>query len=99
MSGTGWEVLWQVRNGSGGPSAGPKQVGWSSRGLRRVGGPYRMFGTGRGTLPEIQDSWETLWEVRDWLGDPPKGPGQVGGPSQRSEIGSGDSPEVPRRVG
>ena len=39
---------------------------------------------GRGTLPK----------VRDGSGDPPGGPGQVGGPSLWSWMGRGTLPEV-----
>ena len=47
-----------------------------------------MSGTGRVVFPE----------VRVWPGDPPKGPGRVGGPSREVRDGSGDSFECPRWV-
>ena len=37
---------------------------------------------------------EVLSRVRDWLWDPPKDPGQVGGPSRRSGTGRGTLPKV-----
>ena len=39
-------------------------------------------------------SRETLREIRDDLGDPPKGPGPFGGPSQRFGMGRCILPEV-----
>ena len=74
-----------------------------------VGGPSRRFGSGQGTLLEVQQC----------SGDPPEGPEVVRGPIRRSENGrkthtesesgcetfpkvqnwSGDAPEGPEVVG
>ena len=54
---------------------------------------------GQGTLPEFWDGLEILGEVRDWSGDPPGGPGLVGGPSRRFGTGRETLQEVRDRSG
>ena len=49
--------------------------------------PSRRSGSGRETLPKVQNWSETHPEVRKWSGDPPSGPGLVG----RSFHSSGSS--------
>ena len=56
-------------------------------------------GTGWGTRGDVQDGLgdlgevrETLEEIWDGSGDPPKSPGRVGGPSERSGTGRGTHP-------
>ena len=46
--------------------------------------PFRRFGSGRKTLPEV-------WK---WSGDPPEGPEVVWRPSRRSGSGQETFPEV-----
>ena len=52
------------------------------------------FGTGRGTLGEVQDRSGKLLEVRDGLADPQGGPGRFEVPSWRSWTGRGTLGEV-----
>ena len=95
MTWTGWETLWEVRDGSGDPPEG----------LERVGGPSGRSGTDRSNLGEVRDGsgdprggpgrfgepsgrsgmgTGTLGEIRNGSGDFPGGPGWVGGLSDRS---------------
>ena len=76
MSGSGREVLPDIREWSGGPPGCPGLLGSSYRfrydstefpGV--VGRPSRMSGSGRETLPGVQE----------WSGGSPGGPGVVGG--------------------
>ena len=66
-SGTGRSTLPEVRYVSENPPGG----------ARRVRGPTRKSGMGRRTLPEVRDGSGTHPVVEDWLGDLPRGSGQV----------------------
>ena len=75
--GTGRRTLPEVRYRSG----DPLEVLAGLADLRvdqgRVGGPLGRSRTRRETLPEVRDWSGTLGVVRDWTGDPPRGPGHV----------------------
>ena len=51
--------------------------------------PRGALGQVRGTTGRSGIGRETLVEVRDSSGDPPRGPGRVGGPSERYETSRG----------
>ena len=88
-SGTGRGTLGEVRDGFVDPPGGQGRVrglsGWS--------------GTGQGTLPEIRDGLGTFRVDKDGsrgprggpkpVGEYPKGPGRVGGPSGKFGNGRG----------
>ena len=72
MSGSGREVLPDVREWSG-VSPGCPGV---------VGSLFWMSGSGRETLPEVESGWEALPDVRGLLGGHFGCPGVVGSPSR-----------------
>ena len=69
MSGTGWGVLSDVREWSGGLFGCPGVVGR----------PSRMSGSGRDDLRKSENGWMVLSDVREWSGDPHKCPGRPPG--------------------
>ena len=93
----GQGTLLEVRDGSGGPRRSLGWVGDPLGGPGRVKGPYQSTRMGREALkflgrvegPSLRSGTglDTLNKVRDVLGDPPGGPGHIGGHSQRSGMG------------
>ena len=56
----GFEILGEVRDGSGDPRRGRDGSTDTRGGLGRVGGPSRRSGTGQGTIGEVQDGSGTV---------------------------------------
>ena len=56
--------------------------------------PFRMSGSGRETLPDVPEGWESLPDVREWSGGPPECPGVVGSSSRLFESGRETLPNV-----
>ena len=81
--GRGWEALPEGWKGSGGSPGWPEWVGRLSR---MAGGeverPSRMAGRDWKALPGPEMGWKALLNGQEGLGDPPRGPGGVGRPSQ-----------------
>ena len=66
MSGCGREALPDVRELSRELPGWPGVVGGPYKYLGVVGRSSRMFGSGRESLPNIQDGWEALPNVWEW---------------------------------
>ena len=60
ISGSGREVLKDIREWSGGPTGYPEVVGM----------PSRISRSGRDTLPNVPEWWEALLDVRQLSGGP-----------------------------
>ena len=86
-SGGGWEFLLDVWERLGGPPRYPGVVGRPCRMSGSGGSPSRMSGSCRETLPNVQERWEALSDVREWSGGPPGCPGVVGRPRRMSGRG------------
>ena len=83
MSGSGWEVLSNVREWSGNPPRCPRVIERSSEMSGSVWEASRMSGSCREDLPDVR---EALLYVRERSGVPPGSLGVVGRPSRMSNI-------------
>ena len=84
MSGTGLEVLPEVRDGSVGPPRGSGRIGRPSRKFEL---PYWRSGTCRKAHPDIRNGLRGPPRGPDGSGGPPRVPGQGGRPSGKSGSG------------
>ena len=103
MSGTGWEVLSDVREWLGGPTEYTAVVGrpfrMSGNGREALpefrdwlGGPFRMSESGPEILTNVQDA---LLDVREWSADPWGFAGFVRRPSRMTGSGQEALPKCP----
>ena len=68
------------------------KLGDSPKGLRRIGGTSRRSRTGRGTLSDVRVWLRDPFKGPGQVGRPPGGMGRVGGSSRRSRNGRGTIP-------
>ena len=87
MSGSGREVLPNVREWSGGPPRCPGVVERSSWMFGSDGRACRMSRSGQEALGVSGNGREALPDVREWSGGPRGCPGVVGRPSWKSGSG------------